>query len=83
MGGSENAEKYFLLEIHYNNPSLKKNIQDFSGVRFYTTTNYKKNEFGIFVIGTGETFNGIIVPPKTDKFSLAFTCSTDCTDVNL
>ena len=81
MGGSDNDGKYFFFEIHYDNPNLKKNIRDYSGIRYHVTTKYRKNEIGILSLGTGESFNGIIVPPNTDKFNLAFTCSTDCTDV--
>ncbi|CAF1012278.1 unnamed protein product [Brachionus calyciflorus] len=80
LGGSDKTGKYFFIEIHYDNPKLKSNVRDFSGIRYYTTKNYRQTEFGIFTVGTSESFNGIIVPPKADRYQLDYSCSTECTD---
>lgn len=82
LGGSDDEAKYFFLEIHYDNPKLKKDAPDFSGVRLYGTKNYRKNEFGVFTVGGSENYAGLIIPPGADKFSVNYGCSADCVDVS-
>ncbi|CAF1008830.1 unnamed protein product [Brachionus calyciflorus] len=81
LGGSDQETKYFFLEIHYDNPRLKNGVKDYSGVRFYATKNYRKNEFGVFTVGAEESAQGIILPPRAESFKLNYACSRDCTDM--
>lgn len=62
-------------------PKNKKDLRDQSGVRFYTTTNYRKNEGDVFGVGTGEGWQSLIIPPKADHFEAYFGCSSECIDV--
>ncbi|RMZ99630.1 DBH-like monooxygenase 1, partial [Brachionus plicatilis] len=78
MGGPDEETRYFFLEIHFDNPRLKKDITDNSGVRLYGTKNYRKNEFGVFTIGASENYGGLIVPPGADTFRVNYGCSSDC-----
>ena len=57
FGGSETEAKYFFLEIHYDNPSLRANITDYSGIKLHVTTNYRPIEFGILTVGAIPDWN--------------------------
>ena len=57
FGGSESEAKYFFLEIHYDNLSLKADIKDYSGIKLYVTTNYRPIEFGILTVGAIPDWN--------------------------
>lgn len=83
MGGPDEETRYFFLEIHFDNPRLKKGITDNSGVRLYGTKNYRKNEFGVFTVGASENYGGLIVPPGADTFRVNYGCSSDCVNVIL
>lgn len=81
MGGSDDETKYFYLEIHYDNPRLKKDAVDLSGVRFYGTKNYRESEFGVLTVGASENYEGLIIPPGSDRFSVKYGCSSECLNV--
>lgn len=45
--------KWYVLQTHYYNPSLDKNIFDSSGVRVYYTKTLRKHEAGIMQLNSG------------------------------
>jgi hypothetical protein len=68
FGGSEIEPKYFFLEMHYDNPDLIKNRNDYSGIKLYLTTNLRPIEFGILTVGAVPEYTSIILPPKVNSY---------------
>lgn len=66
-----------MLEVHYNNPTLKKAI-DSSGLRLHLTPNLRLQEAGIFVTGIAVTPLHFI-PPKQKEYASAGYCTPSCT----
>lgn len=61
---------------------LIKAFYDRIGIRFYVTENYRKNEFGVLIVGGDEFWQGITIPPRADKFNIDFSCRESCLDVS-
>lgn len=78
LGGNVSESKYFFLQIHYDNPELKKDAKDFSGIRLFSTTDYRDTEFGIYSVGAISNWTGIVIPPQAEKFRYESTCHKDC-----
>ena len=57
----KNFFKKALLQLHYNNPSLKSGVRDSSGIRLYYTTRGREFDNSVFSVGQID----IAVPPKT------------------
>jgi len=51
MGGPDLESKYFVLQMHYDNPGGRTNVTDNSGFKLYVTQNYRPTEFGILIVG--------------------------------
>jgi dopamine beta-monooxygenase len=71
-----------MLEIHYNNPEMKNDWVDSSGVRFYYTNKLRTHDVGVLEVGLEYTDKNSI-PPKQPAFDLMGFCSTECTRVGL
>lgn len=69
---------YYMLEVHYNNPELKK-VNDSSGVRLHLTSNLRAQEAGILVAGVAVSPLHV-VPPKQKEYATAGYCNPHCTD---
>lgn len=67
-----------MLEVHYNNPTLRKAI-DSSGIRLHLTPVLRPNEAGIFVSGVAVSPLHLI-PPRQMEYATAGYCNPDCTD---
>ncbi|XP_044004741.1 MOXD1 homolog 1 [Aphidius gifuensis] len=75
--GEHKEGSYYMLEVHYNNPSLKKAI-DSSGIRLHLTPNLRPQEAGIFV--TGMAVSPLhLIPPKQKEYATAGYCTPSCT----
>ncbi|XP_025190486.1 MOXD1 homolog 1-like [Melanaphis sacchari] len=72
-------EMYYMLEVHYDNPTLKK-VMDNSGVRVYYTEDLRPNDAGIMAVGMAVSPMHI-VPPKQFAYKTASLCDKDCTNV--
>ncbi|CAD6217159.1 GSCOCG00004699001-RA-CDS, partial [Cotesia congregata] len=72
---------YYMLQVHYNNPGLKKAV-DSSGVRLHLTSELRPQEAGIFVSGIAVSPLHLI-PPKQKEYATAGYCDTRCTDALL
>ncbi|KAM0729537.1 MOXD1-like protein 1 [Formica fusca] len=70
---------YYMLEVHYNNPSMKKVI-DSSGVRLYLTPKLRPQEAGILVAGVAVSPLHL-VPPKQKEYATAGYCTPHCTNM--
>ncbi len=78
LGRNASTSKYFYLEIHYDNPAIKKGVRDFSGIKFYATTEYSNVEFGIYTHGAVSNTTGIVIPPGAVDFRYESTCHKEC-----
>ncbi|XP_071439423.1 MOXD1 homolog 1-like [Hetaerina americana] len=73
----EETVTYFMLEIHYDNPSFNK-IHDSSGVRIHYTDHLRKYDGGILVNGITVTPLHFI-PPLQEQYTNVGFCSSECT----
>ena len=55
MGGNSDY-KYFLLELHYDNPNGDIGFIDKIKLKFYGTKNLRKNELGVLMVGKAGTW---------------------------
>lgn len=70
---------YYMLEVHYNNPSMKRVI-DSSGVRLYLTPKFRPQEASILV--TGVAVSPLhLVPPRQKEYATAGYCTPNCTNI--
>ena len=85
IGGSDYSQ-YLVLEVHYDNPGLRSNIIDSSGLRIYyqggSAKALRKYDAGIMEIGL-EYNSKNSIPPKMDSFHLNGFCLSECTKVGL
>jgi dopamine beta-monooxygenase len=83
--GGESYSQYLVLEIHFDNPDMKTDIVDSSGMRvFYqgggekTDEPLRKYDAGILEIGLEYNLKNSI-PPGLDAFYLNGFCLSECT----
>ncbi|KAK9299586.1 hypothetical protein QLX08_007402 [Tetragonisca angustula] len=69
---------YYMLEVHYNNPGMKK-VVDSSGVRLHLTPKLRPQEAGILVAGVAVSPLHLI-PPKQKEYATAGYCTPHCTN---
>ncbi|KAK9887700.1 hypothetical protein WA026_000021 [Henosepilachna vigintioctopunctata] len=75
LGQQKNA--YYMLEIHYDNPMMKK-AKDTSGLRLHYTSDLRPYDGGILIAGVAlSTLH--FIPPQQTEYKTAGYCSTDCT----
>ena len=75
--------QYILLEIHYDNPELKSDIIDNSGIKFYYTQKLRKYDLGLMLLGSQFNSLALQIPPKSNKYTFTSTCYPQCTEVSL
>uniref|UniRef100_T1GDH3 Copper type II ascorbate-dependent monooxygenase N-terminal domain-containing protein n=1 Tax=Megaselia scalaris TaxID=36166 RepID=T1GDH3_MEGSC len=78
LGGD--TGKYYMLEIHYDNPNGLK-IQDRSGFRIHYTENLRPNDGGMMIAGVSISDTQII-PPEQKLYRNVGICGPSCTNVN-
>eukprot|EP00188_Purpureofilum_apyrenoidigerum_P005959 Plantae.Rhodophyta-Purpureofilum_apyrenoidigerum.ctg8425.p1 GENE.Plantae.Rhodophyta-Purpureofilum_apyrenoidigerum.ctg8425~~Plantae.Rhodophyta-Purpureofilum_apyrenoidigerum.ctg8425.p1 ORF type:complete len:770 (+),score=115.96 Plantae.Rhodophyta-Purpureofilum_apyrenoidigerum.ctg8425:74-2383(+) len=74
LDGSNNK---FILQVHYDNSDLDKDIIDASGVRFYTTSKLRTHDAGVLNVGD------VLVLEKNpieDGRRYQFSCPSQCTE---
>ncbi|CAF3781384.1 unnamed protein product [Rotaria sp. Silwood1] len=81
IGGSRTSH-FLVLEVHFNNPYLKKGIIDQSGIRIYYTPKLRKYDAGIMEVGL-EYNPKNSVPPRSTAFRVSGYCNSECTQVGL
>ncbi|CAF3747867.1 unnamed protein product [Rotaria socialis] len=80
--GGKNTSRFLVLEVHFNNPSLKKGIIDQSGIRLYYTPELRKYDAGIMEVGL-EYNEKNSIPPRANQFRISGYCSRECTQATL
>ena len=80
--GGPDTSPYLVLEVHFNNPYLKKGIVDQSGIRIYYTSKRRNSDAGIMEVGLEYNPKNSI-PPKASAFRLSGYCLGGCTQASL
>ena len=73
--------RYLLFEMHYDNPELKSDIIDNSGVRLYYTEKLRTHDLGVLELGIQGVPLALHIPPKSSKIMYEATCYSKCTEV--
>jgi len=77
--GEHRNKSFYMLEVHYNNPSMRKVIGDQSGLRLYLSPKLRSNEAGILT--TGQAVSPLhLVPPQQKEYVTAGYCTSHCTN---
>ncbi|GIY34652.1 DBH-like monooxygenase protein 1 homolog [Caerostris darwini] len=71
--------KYYMMEIHYDNPAKVEGIIDQSGLRIYYTPKLRKFDAGTLMIGSTVS-RRLIVPPGRKKYVVAGHSNPQCFD---
>ena len=80
--GGPDFNPYVMLEVHYNNPSLKNDWVDSSGVRLTYTKRLRPLDAGVMELGLEYT-DKMAIPPEQKSFTLTGYCLPECTAVVL
>lgn len=75
FGGSVNASKFFVLQVHYENSFDEKITRDTTKIRLYLTKKYRPIEFGILTIGQRSLATAISIPPKMKNITFESLCT--------
>lgn len=66
------------METHYDNPEMKSDINDSSGIAFSHTATVPLYEAGILTVGH-LTASTLIIPPGATDFDSFGDCASECT----
>ncbi|XP_046985785.1 dopamine beta-hydroxylase [Schistocerca americana] len=80
--GGPGFNPYVMLEVHYNNPELRSDWVDSSGVRLHLTSELRLFDGGVIELGLEYT-DKMAIPPKQPAFTLSGYCITECTAVGI
>lgn len=76
MGGKDSV-KYYMLEIHYDNPTEKR-VVDHSGFRIHYSSELRRNDAGVLVSGITVSETQMI-PPFQKLYHNQGICGPSCT----
>ncbi|XP_059175991.1 uncharacterized protein LOC131955763 [Physella acuta] len=80
--GATNDPLYFRMETHYNNPDLRTDFVDNSGIRMYLTKQLRQYDAGMIEAGVAvNPFH--VIPPYEKSFLSAGYCSPECIEESL
>lgn len=74
--------KYYMLEIHYDNPAYDNNVMDESGFRIYYTPELREYDAGTFMIGSAVSPR-VFIPPLQKEFTVVGHTSYECINSEL
>ncbi|XP_063825725.1 tyramine beta-hydroxylase [Ostrinia nubilalis] len=80
--GGPNANKYVMLEVHYNNPELKPDWVDSSGISIHITAKRRRYDAAIMELGLEYT-DKMAIPGGQKSFPLTGYCIPQCTGVGI
>ncbi|XP_076359948.1 tyramine beta hydroxylase [Tachypleus tridentatus] len=80
--GGNNFSHFLMLEVHYNNPELRDDWVDSSGMRLFYTNELRPHDAGILEVGLEYT-DKMAIPPKQKVFELNGYCVAECTRTGL
>ncbi|XP_050411531.1 uncharacterized protein LOC126826385 [Patella vulgata] len=70
-----NGIRRVALQFHWNNPTLKTDYTDASGMIIYYTDTKRENDAGILTIGSSY----FEIPPRSPGYEVSSTCPGSCT----
>ncbi|KAK3101729.1 hypothetical protein FSP39_005907 [Pinctada imbricata] len=79
----DNDNDLYILQMHYNNPGLRKDYVDSSGMRLMVTRNIRPIEAGEFMTGVYVNPRFQIVPPHEQSFVSTGYCNAECINKGL
>ncbi|CAF1031159.1 unnamed protein product [Adineta ricciae] len=68
--------KYYVIQLHYNNPGRCKNCKDSSGVRFYVTDQLGQYDIGYLTLGTDASSLSLTILARTNNSIVDSYCPT-------
>ncbi|BFZ05906.1 hypothetical protein BsWGS_08945 [Bradybaena similaris] len=75
--GAPQDPVYFRLETHYNNPDMRTDFVDNSGIRLHLTTDLRQHDAGVVMLGLNpDKYH--IVPAHEGSFLSRGYCQADC-----
>lgn len=80
--GGPHANKYVMLEVHYNNPEKRNDWVDSSGIMLHITSHKRKYDAAIMELGLEYT-DKMAIPGRQKAFPLTGYCIPQCTGVGL
>ncbi|KAL4716724.1 hypothetical protein ACJJTC_004843 [Scirpophaga incertulas] len=80
--GGPDANKYMMLEVHYNNPEMKQDWVDSSGIAIRVTSNLRRFNAAIMELGLEYT-DKMAIPGGQEHFPLTGYCVPQCTGVGI
>ncbi|XP_053609984.1 tyramine beta-hydroxylase [Plodia interpunctella] len=80
--GGPDKNKFVMLEVHYNNPEMKKDWVDSSGIVVHVTSNKRRYDAAIMELGLEYT-DKMAIPAGQKAFPLTGYCIPQCTGVGL
>ncbi|XP_071533457.1 DBH-like monooxygenase protein 1 [Panulirus ornatus] len=81
IGADHGGANYFMLEIHYDNPSYKKGIVDGSGLRIFHTE--KLRQYDAATLALGHSVSPTHIIPPAQRWKTIAHCSSECTQQGL
>ncbi|CAF3053826.1 unnamed protein product [Rotaria sp. Silwood2] len=77
--GGDFQIKYYMIEIHFNNPNQISNITDSSGIRFYIGNQLRQYDIGYLTFGTDILPTSLAIPPNVQNFIVDSYCPINAT----
>jgi len=81
--GANFSIKYYLIQMHYNNPTGCQNCVDNSGLRFYVSDQLRQYDIGYLTFGTDATILSLAIPPQVQNFAVDAYCPSDASSVSV
>ncbi|XP_071518890.1 DBH-like monooxygenase protein 1 [Panulirus ornatus] len=78
IGEEYGGATYFMMEVHYDNPSLTPGVVDASGLRIFYTEVLRPNDAGLMVVGH-DVSPKLIIPPNQSSWLTVGHCHGSCT----
>lgn len=76
--GGPGSQRHLVIEMHYDNPDLRNDIVDSSGIEFFYTSGRREHDAGIMNVGHFVQ-NIMVIPPNAANYTIIGQCSPECT----
>ncbi|UJR09497.1 hypothetical protein I4U23_013735 [Adineta vaga] len=77
--GGDFEIKYYMVQMHYDNPKETPNRRDSSGIRFYLGKEHRQYDLGYLTVGADSNAMAIAIPPRIDRFIIDSYCPASAT----
>ncbi|XP_076819556.1 DBH-like monooxygenase protein 1 homolog [Clavelina lepadiformis] len=76
--GTEDSPRYVVMETHYDNPQIKSDIQDNSGLRITYTSQLRDYDAAVIEVGHSVSPYEHLIPPNAESFLSHGNCHHTC-----